>query len=172
MSAAVDELVIGADGYIGAHLARIAGARGTTRRAGGGEHLFLDLLDFREAELPAADRVYICAGVNGAMPCEGNARAYRINVDATIRLAQHYSGRGGFVVWIGSTTVEWSSTAYARHKLTTETVLRTMPGVAVVRAGRVVNSNVEDLCRTMLGIGRDRLRGVHLWGAEEPAYAR
>lgn len=160
------ELVIGAEGYIGSRLLSLLGpyALGTTRRS----HPYFSYLDMEKiGSLPLADIVYICAGVNGAMPCEGNSRAYRINVDATIRLAQHYA-KSGFVVWISSTTVEWSNSAYARMKQVTEGILRVMPNVGVVRAGRVVNSNIDDLCKTMIEVGRSRIEGVTLWGEEVP----
>lgn len=168
---AVGELVIGGDGFIGSCLVRLAYAVGTSRRKGRGEP-HLDLLAIDEAKLPEARIVYLCAGVNGAMACEGSPQAYRVNVDAPIRLAQHYTRSGAFFVWISSTAVEWSGTAYARHKLTAETALRLLPGVGIVRPGRVLASNVEDLCWTMIGIGRHRREGITLWRTEEPGYAR
>lgn len=165
------QLVVGADGFIGRRLLGITGAEGTSR---GNpiyhHHHVLDLKDFDTEKLPQADVVYICAGVNGAKNCEGNQDAHRINVDGTIRLAKHYVGQGAFVVWISSTTVEWSNSAYARQKAMTETVLLTMPRVAIVRAGRVLHSNVDELCSTMIRAAKQRSEGVTLWGADEKPY--
>jgi dTDP-4-dehydrorhamnose reductase len=161
------ELVVGADGFIGSRLLELTGGLGTSRRVTPDLYHYMDLALL--GSLPPADIVYICAGINGAMVCEGNSKAYRINVDGTVRLAQHYS-KTGFVVWISSTTVEWSNSAYARMKQVTEGILRVMPNVGVVRAGRVVKSNVDDLCKTMIEIGRDRIQGVTLWGEDEKPY--
>jgi dTDP-4-dehydrorhamnose reductase len=163
------ELVIGGEGYIGSRLLKmIPGASATTRRS----HLWMSFMDLANVgSFPLADIVYICAGVNGAMACEGNSKAYRVNVDGTVKLAQHYS-KTGFVVWISSTTVEWSNSAYARMKQVTEGILRVMPNVGIVRAGRVVNSNVEDLCKTLIDVGRGKITGVTLWGEDEKPYDR
>jgi hypothetical protein len=68
--------------------------------------------------------------------------------------------------------VEWSNSAYARMKQVTEGILRVMPNVGIVRAGRVVNSNVEDLCKTLIDVGRGKITGVTLWGEDEKPYDR
>lgn len=167
------ELVIGVDGFIGSRLREMAGAEGTSRRNPTMHQFhYLDLLGFAEMALPDAAVVYICAGVNGAMNCAGNRDSYRINVDATIRLAQHYSARGAFVVWISSTSVEWSAEAYARQKALAETALRMLPNVGIIRAGRVLKSNVDDLCNHMIAVGRSRIKGVTLWGTDERPYEK
>lgn len=159
------ELVIGADSFIGRRLKQLTGAEGTSRRGNSEHHLDCHFMDVRY--LPSADIVYLCAAANGQKICEGNALAYRVNVDATIRLAKHYQGKA-FFVWISSSTVEWANSAYARHKALTETALRMMPGVGIVRAGRVLKSNVDDLCRTLMEVGRNRIEDVTIWGSEEP----
>lgn len=168
------ELVIGATGFIGAclrtHLS-ITGAdvTGTARRAGDQEHA-LDLLDFED--VPPGDIVYLCAGANGAKACEGSQDAFRVNVDATIRIAQAVARRGGFTVWISSMSVEWLDTAYQRQKLAAESVLRVLPSVGVVRAGRVLADNVHELCVEMARVGRARVEGVTRWGNDEVAYRK
>lgn len=169
------ELVIGADGFIGGRLRTLLGPQceGTSRR-NPTMHPFhhLDLLDFEVAKLPEATAVWICAGVNGAMACEGRAESYRVNVDAPIRLARHYRATGAFTVWISSTTVEWSNSAYARQKSLSEVALSSVPLVGIVRAGRVLHSNVDDLCQLLAKIGRERRAGVTLWGTDEQPYAK
>jgi dTDP-4-dehydrorhamnose reductase len=126
-------------------------------------HHLINLLDF--TDVPPADIVYICAGVNGALRCEGSPEAYRTNVDGTIRLVRAYSS--AFVVWISSSTVEWGNSQYARMKAQVEAVLLNNPNVGIVRAGRVLESNVDDLCTTLLKVGRGRIGHLTLWGAEE-----
>lgn len=169
----MNELVIGADGFIGAALQRMSGARGTSRRNPTllPNDYYLDLLNFTAQDLPPADIVYLCAGVNGAKSCEGNQESYRVNVDATIRIARHYKECGSFVVWISSTTVEWSATDYARQKALSEIGLSLL-GAGIVRAGRVLQSNVYGLCQTMLQVGRDGVQGVTLWGVDEKPYEK
>lgn len=163
------ELIIGSEGFIGRALARhLPDAQLCHRNKNPlAEGHYLDLLN--PDNPPDADIVYICAGVNGMVACSKNPQvSWRINVDGTIKLAEHY--RKAHVVWISSTTVEWSSDAYGTQKRIAETVLRSMSHVACIRAGRVVQGNVDNLCQTMIKAGKHRLSGVILWGEEEPQY--
>ena len=163
------EVIIGADGFIGNHLAKhLPDAVKTTRRFSNqiGDWPF-DLVE--KGPLPEADIVYICAGVNGTLNCARDPQGtFRINVDGTIYVAEHY--KDSHVVWISSTTVEWCQEAYAVQKRTTETVLRQMPHVGIVRAGRVINQNVDSLCETLINMGRSRLHGIVIWGEDEVPY--
>jgi nucleoside-diphosphate-sugar epimerase len=162
------ELIVGMDGFIGRNLCRhLPEAIRTTRRAHGGGYEF-DLL--KQGPLPEADIVYLCAGVNGNLTCaQAPQISYRANVDGTIYVAEYYRDRA-FVVWISSTTVEWLTEHYGRQKRAAECYLRTLPHVGMVRAGRVLQSNVDDLCRTMIEIGREKRRGIQLWGEDEKPY--
>jgi len=169
----VKELVVGADGFIGSKLQQELNCEGTSRKNPlYHQNHYLDLSNFQESDLPRADVVYLCFGVNGSLTCAQNPQeSFRINVDSTIKLAKHYS-KSSFVVWIGSTTVEWSTDHYARQKLTTETVLRTLPNVSIVRAGRVTKENLDDLIYTLKGLGRNKIPGVKLWGEDEKPYVK
>ena len=168
----MNELVIGSDGFIGARLMAMAQCEGTTRRSKTKpEKLHFDLLDM-PPQSKWADKYhvyYLCAGANGAKRCEGSQNAFVANVDAPIAIAKAVKG---FVVYVSSMSVEWMDGAYQRQKLAAETVLRTMPNVGIVRAGRVVNSNVDDLCKALLEVGRGRLTGVTRWGTDEIAYQK
>ena len=165
------ELVIGGGGFIGGVLRRNLPAQTPwTSHRHGVAPFKLDLLAV--SFVPDCDIAYICAGANGAKACEGNQDAFRVNVDGPIEIARIVTGRGGFVVWIGSMSVEWMGAAYQRHKLAAEGVLRLMRGVGVVRAGRVVNGNVDDLCRTLIRVGRNREEGLIRWGNDELAYTK
>lgn len=162
------ELVIGADGFIGQRLQQLSKAEGTSRR----NPLFLpnsyylELDRFSDGDLPDADLIYLCAGINGAMKCEGNKDAFRVNVDSTIRIAQHYTPKS-FLVWISSMSSEWANTAYARQKAYAECALRLMPNVGIVRAGRVTKDNLDDLCKTLIKVGREKIEGITLWGSDD-----
>lgn len=159
------ELVIGRTGFIGSAMLRYLGpnAVGTSRR-----HGEFDMLSFKD--VPPGDIVYICAGANGAKACEGNQDSFRVNVDAPAEIARIVTRRGDFVVFISTMSAEWLSTAYQRQKLAAETILRAMPGVGVVRAGRVLASNIDDLCATMARVGRNHIEGVTRWGNDDIAY--
>jgi len=97
--------------------------------------------------------------------------SYRVNVDGTINLVEAYDA-GTFFVWISSTTVEWLRENYGRQKQITEQYLRAKPNVAIVRAGRVLHSNVDDLCDFMIMLGRSRSHGVFLWNENEKPYEK
>lgn len=166
------ELIIGMDGFIGRHLCKhLPQAQCTTRRNAELEtaHYF-DLV--KQGPLPSnIDIAYLCAGVNGTLTCMRDPQhSYRANVDGTIYVAEHCREVGAHLVWIGSTTAEWMREDYGIQKRTAETCLRTMPNVGIVRAGRVLQSNVDDLCRLMIPIGRERRRGVFIWGEDEAPY--
>lgn len=166
------ELVIGSTGFVGSNLCRhLPAAAHTARRPQEMETSYhFDLLS--QGPLPFADIVYLCAGVNGTLTCANDPqRSWRVNVDGTIYVAEHYNAEGAFLVWISSTTVEWLSEHYGRQKRAAEAHLRAMPNVGIVRAGRVMKSNVDDLCRTMIKIGHNKERGLWLWGEDEKPYA-
>lgn len=163
------ELVIGANGFIGKNMCRhLPHALRTTRRNAELEGAyFFDLI--KQGPLPAADVVYLCGGVNGTLTCANDPqRSWRANVDGTIYVAEHYNE--SFVVWVSSTTVEWLSEHYGRQKRAAEAHLRTLANVGIVRAGRVLQSNVDNLCQTMIEIGRRRKRCLVLWGEDEKPY--
>jgi nucleoside-diphosphate-sugar epimerase len=167
---AVRELIIGGDGFIGTALRRsLPEAVATTRRRDM-VGPFLDLLEVRA--VPACDVAYLCAGANGAKACEGSQAAFRVNVDAPIEIARLVAAGGGFTVFVSSMSVEWLSTAYQRHKLAAEGALRAMPAVGIVRAGRVVKTNLDELCETLIHVGRNRVAGVTRWGSDELAYQK
>lgn len=166
------EAVIGADGFIGGHLARLLPeAVHTTRRPMvdvDGRWPF-DLLQF--GPLPDADVVYVCIGVNGQMRCEGNPQAHHVNVDSTIRLLRHYIAQRAFPVWISSRSLEWCGSTYSRQKALVEAAMVLQP-LAIVRAGRVTPQNVPDLCETLVRIGRAKVQGLSIWGTDEISYQK
>lgn len=163
------ELIIGASGFIGKALHRMLPDAICTSRKPGAEH-YLDLLDI--TEMPECQVCYLCAGANGAKTCAGSQDAFRVNVDAPIAMAHEVGRSMQFLVYISSMSVEWNEGAYTRQKLAAEMVLRTMPGVGIVRAGRVVQSNVDSLCETMIRVGRERINGITRWGSDEIAYQK
>lgn len=161
-------VVIGSDGFVGKHLMQRLGCPGTSRRDGAAIPFNLLAMDF--PALAGFDTIYVCAGANGAKACEGSQDAFIANVDAPIELAKNVDA---FVVWIGSMSVEWfAGGAYQRHKLAAESVLRTMPNVGVVRAGRILASNIDDMTDTLIRVATNRVTGVTRWGNDDIAYAK
>lgn len=162
-------LVIGGDGFLGRALVaalKDAGesVRCTTRRpAFIGAADYLDLAEPIPA-LPDVDVVYLVAAITTFQACEGNAEAWRVNVDAPIEVAMQAIDRGSFVVFVSSDAVEWcGATAYARTKAAAEVAIRTLRHSAIVRPARIGPQRVNELCELMIGIGRDRKAGVYRW---------
>src|SRR5690348_8838665 len=56
----------------------------------------------------------LCAGTKGHAECEGNAEAFRADVDGNIRLAKHLLRQNTFVVFVSTDAVEKMAGAYAR----------------------------------------------------------
>lgn len=156
------ECVIGAEGYIGKRLSELLPeALKTTRKT-------LDFLNVRE--VPNCDVAYICAAYNGFEACEGKKDAYRVNVDGTLKVSRLLLKQGTFVVWLSSCGVEWIATDYTRQKSLVEIALQMVPNTAIIRAGRVVASNIDSLCETMIEAGRGKKEGITLWGVEDVPY--
>lgn len=111
--------------------------------------------------LPYVNTVYLCAGVNGTAKCALDpVGSFRANVDGTVGVAKHYRDiEHGFVVWISSDIIEWGAGAYADQKRTTETILRTMPNVGIIRPFRITDKNMDHFCSQMIEMGRDHIRG-------------
>lgn len=180
MTTTPSELIIGGDGRIGSKLREhLPQANWTTRRHPTELRMYhFDLLE--RGPLPPADIVYLCAGVNGGLTCVQDIQSsFRANIDGTVHIAEWYRERGSlsnpnstaFVVWISSTTVEWQLDPYGREKRTTETILRTMPHVGIVRAGRVTKENIDELCCLLIRIGRERDRRLTLFAEDERPYS-
>ena len=154
-------LVIGGNGVLGSAIVRLENAQFSTRRHGPGVYYCLDL---DPAVLPTCDVSYLCAGTKGYKECEGNAEAFRPDVDGNIKLIRHLFKAGSFIVFISSEGVEWgAATAYARNRLLVESALWMMPRTAIVRPGKFDAENVEDLARRCIEIGNTRVEGIHYW---------
>lgn len=156
-------LVIGADGTIGAALARAWRQRGgvaigTTRRAtqaGGGDLVFLDLASAAEnsAALPSSDVVFICAAMTKLDECRKNPDLVaRINVDAPVAIAAQALKTGAKTVFLSTCAVfsgreprvpadniRDATSVYGRSKAEAEDrVLATGAGATVVRLTKVL----------------------------------
>ena len=131
-------------------------------------HTDLDLAkwdEHRAAFLSQFTRAYLCAGTKGHAECEGNAEAFRADVDGNIRLAKHLLRQGAFVVFVSTDAVEKMAGAYARNRMYVELALIMQPNVAIVRPGKFDASNVGPLADLCIDVGENRKEGLHYWRA-------
>ena len=175
-------LVIGGDGMIGTALRHELERRhlpwaATTRREKSAsslewpQRLFIDLAahDFRDWKLPliTSGTVYLVAAMSKFLDCESNPLAWRVNVDGPIALAQIYSHRGAFVVFISSEAVEKAGgTAYGRHKAFAESYMQTIDA-AIVRPAKIPVDQVGVFANAVVDIGTARRPGLTRWKAGE-----
>lgn len=170
-------LIIGATGFIGSSLAQhlpdahVAGRKSVLER----KWVYLDLLkpddSFRDFSL--YDVVYLCAGINGTkVNAHSPTVAFKTNVDGTIWIAERCARYHAFLVWISSVNVYWDQNLYATYRIYAEGYLRNMPNVGIVRAGRVDNGNIDDLCHLMIQVGTARQRCLVTWNEDEQPYKK
>lgn len=171
-------LIVGSDGCLGSALMDIVpAATGTTRRhhdpsdARGRRLFFLDLLTWsstRYPDTPVPTHAYLCAGTNGLRECEGNVGAFRQDVDGNIRLAKWLIGKGAFVLFVSSNSVEWGlGNAYARNRLLVEMALSMSSRAAIVRAEKFSRAGAVVLARFCRDIAERGADGVHHWSDQE-----
>jgi dTDP-4-dehydrorhamnose reductase len=155
-------LVVGADGLIGSHLARVLTDTGrlvfgTTRRANvsADEHVHLDLASPDAfGALPRCHAAVLCAAVTSMEHCRKDPDTTRlINVTNTVRLARYLLDAGSHVLFLSSNTVfdgtrPWSRatdptcpcTEYGRQKADAESQLLKLDGQAtIVRFSKIVS---------------------------------
>lgn len=112
-----------------------------------------------------AKLAYLCAGTKGHAECEGNAAAFRADVDGNIRLAKHLLRQGAFVVFVSTDAVEKMAGAYARNRMYVELALIMQSNVAIVRPGKFDANTVGPLADLCINVGENRKEGLHYWRA-------
>ena len=148
---------------MGERLVKRLGCQGTSRRFPS-NYAYFDMLTPDFGLLAPYDVIYLCAAHNGSKSCEGNQDSWRVNVDSPIDIALNC--KSSFIVWFSSLSIEWLDGAYQRQKRQTEAVLRLMPNVSIIRPGRILNSNVEELVDLVLLVSRSKTKGVTRWGTD------
>lgn len=152
-------LVVGADGFIGSEIARQAHVLGcevlgTTRRNPAGQLAYYDLLRPWDGDLPQCDVAFLCAGIADYRKSEGNAEAWRTNVDGNMACGKRLIRAGAFVVFPSSVAAEWAhGTAYGRAKVAVEHFLQAVGDPAIIRFDRVTPSSRAAVCSAMLTVG-------------------
>lgn len=159
-------LIVGGDGFIGRELTRLARevcdaeVAATSRRSGASLHL--DLLQMGDVSLPQVDVSFLCAAVADYRACEGNAEAWRVNVDGTIAVAKQLMRAGSFVVFLSSVAAEWAThSAYGRAKALVECTLQAIGDPAILRFERVTPARLETIALRSLDIGMARKPGIY-----------
>ncbi len=152
----LDGLVVGADSRIGQellwHLVPHYKMGGTTRRCHPPWPSYTELFgrplpglfycDITRDKLPEASVTYFCAAMTGLRECEAAPEwARRLNVQATVQLAQEQVHRGGKVVFLSSSAAHTHpGSVYGALKLEAEYLFSEMgKNASVVRFGPVIN---------------------------------
>ena len=135
-------MVIGSGSFIGHRLMEMLHCPGTSRAD-------LDLLD-DTARPPDAKLHILCAAVTGFDVWFNRSDAYRVNVDAPLRLAKQCRQ----LVFLSSVAVETGLHCnYGKHKALAEAALYKCPNVAIARIlNRVTARNLDRVCRGIIGI--------------------
>ena len=156
------ELVVGADGTIGGPLFRAIAAAGrpvvgTTRRKDSQEFEHLDLANPSASwNGPPVAVAYLCAAMTNLDACDRDpVGSARINVEATLRLAESLLRQGSFVVFFSTNHVFDGSrplrkpeeptcpfNEYGRQKAAGEQQLLALENTAVLRLTKVIGPTV------------------------------
>lgn len=154
-------LVIGGDSHIATSLIDVLRDRGdhvayTSRRRDNPRALFLDLINvalFLESDPPSVEIVVICAAITKFDICRNDPEtAYRINVSAPVKIAEHYLNLGARVVFLSTsavfdghtpfvhpTTQPNSKTEYGKLKAEAEKLLTSLDrNIAILRFSKII----------------------------------
>lgn len=144
-------LVVGGSGLIGSALVMVLQSAGHSVIAP--THTELDLLDLPpHVPLPQVDAAFICAGIKGLQPCEGNGMSWRVNVDGALLLGKALMKRGVNLLYVSSDAVEWSNSSYARQKALVEVGLLAAGDPVIVRPCRVSDWSASILAEMMVKV--------------------
>jgi nucleoside-diphosphate-sugar epimerase len=157
----VKVLVTGSDGLIGKALVKTL--QELTADVTPANREVLDHLNLGDlSRLGEQDIVFLLAGKTRFIDCESDPTAYRVNVDAQLQLARHFSASR--VVFVSSEAVEKAlHTNYGMHKALAETGLW---GVCAPRIGRIckkVTPQTLQACCDWLAELPRKPPGVYRW---------
>ena len=167
-------LVIGGNGNVGSNLTEELHSRNfdyrVTIRHSNPFFLGNAYGDFDFINLPPTskwpknmDYVYLVAANSKIAECERDPTAWRVNVDAPIEIAQHYSRNGSAIIFISSDAVETcSGTAYARQKAAAEAYMRTIDA-AIIRPGRIAPERAREFAKFVVDVALSHRSGIHRW---------
>jgi dTDP-4-dehydrorhamnose reductase len=156
-------LFIGGGGLVGSAAVQVAEAMALDWMAISRPNLDLSkLIDTRT--LPDADVVYLIAAIRKLSRANLDpVYTWRVNADAPVILAKHYSRQGTFVVFVSSDDVESAGAgAYARQKTFAESFMNTI-NAAIIRPGEIRPEAATEFAILMLKIGIDRQSGLYWW---------
>jgi dTDP-4-dehydrorhamnose reductase len=136
-----EHLVIGGDSFIGRQLVNRLGCSWTSRHWETHPHQQYNVLCGNPPEW--ARTVFMCAAVTGFAACESNPDAYRVNVDAPLRIARSMP-EGSKFIFLSSEAVRTAlHTNYGLMKAMAEHGLLAIGNAVVVRLPRVTSENVQ-----------------------------
>ena len=154
-------LLIGKDGQLGRAFYDYAKCVGTSRHVGAKPYFQLTDDPWKLQYSPEV--VFLVAAKTKFRDCEIDDDAWSVNVDSPIRIASRFSG--SFIVYISSEAAEWSGhTAYGDQKRFAEIGLRAVvpyQRLAIVRPDKVTPDRIDDLCKLLEKIGKEKIGGVY-----------
>ena len=152
-------IIFGGTGMLGTALCKLD-------LPGGGYFIPRSKFDLDGGDLSGleCELAFLCAGTKGFAACEGNAKAFRADVDGNIRLARHLLKQGTFVVFVSTDAVEVAcGAAYARNRLFVELAIGGLPNVAIFRPAKFGPHNVAEVARACADVGLKRIEGHTRW---------
>ena len=151
-------LVYGASGLLGKKLMLCLGRQGiaTTCR----------LEERRNFVSGSYEGLILAAGTKGFAACEGNAAAFRADVDGNIYLGREANKAGIFTVFVSTDAVEVAcGSAYARNRFLVELALGSLPRVGIFRPGRFDESTAFEAAKACVSILTYQKEGITRWQA-------
>ena len=173
-------LVVGGDGKIGAALCTRLLEQGhsvikTTRRSDPDAPVRRNEeivnLDLRDPTLPDAawvggqiDVVYLIAAITGAINCEQDPRAWLVNAEAPVAMAQQSCARGCHVVFLTSGAPEVAPhTALAMQKSYAGLAVLMLGGCVVRPVPAVSPEKYAEFAGLLVRVGDERRTGLVRW---------
>ena len=149
-------LVLGASGTLGKQLMVCLGRQG--------EAAGFRLEDKHYLMASHYEGLILAAGTKGFAACEGNAAAFRADVDGNIWYAREASKSGIFTLFISTDAVEVAAgSAYARNRLLVELAIGHLPHIAILRPGKFDATNAFEVAKACVSIVDAKSEGLHRW---------
>ena len=157
-----DLLIVGGDSHIGRAVSELCRAKGigcaVTSRRSDAEYRVDLTQNSRAWTLPDSfSHAVVCAGITSLAACESDpAGSRKVNVDATIKLADMLARQGALLMFLSSsrvyppwienpseTTPPQPTTEYGRQKLTVEEyLLRQHPSAKIIRPAKIISPDL------------------------------
>lgn len=136
-------LVIGGESFIGRQIVNSLGCSWTSRRWATHHYQHFNVLNGNPPEW--ADKVFMCAAVTGFAACESDPDAYRVNVDAPLRIARAMPKTSKFIFLSSEAVRTALHTNYGLMKALAEQGLLAIGNTVAIRLPRVTQENSKEI---------------------------